>query len=124
MSCVVVEHSIRLYSGLRTVGPDTLARLSAAMPPQGFGGSQGSEGDYQWSTYEQYGGGGADLRPPYQQYTQMAAAEATAWGLQQHQQPQWYDPYGSSGWYSCSCVGVGIGRAWAAWAARGSSVGR
>ena len=24
------------------------------MPPQGFGGSQGSEGDYQWSMYEQY----------------------------------------------------------------------
>ena len=35
-----------------------------------------------------------------QQYTPMAAAEATAWSLQQHQQPQWYDPYGSCGWYT------------------------
>ena len=70
------------------------------MPPQGFGGSQGSDGDYQWPVYEQYGSGGAELRPPFQHYSPMAASEATAWGLQQQQQPQWYDPYGSCGWYT------------------------
>ena len=70
------------------------------MPPQGYGASQGSDGDYQWTTYEQYGSGGADLRPPFHQFTPMAAPEVTAWGLQQQQQPQWYDPYGSCGWYT------------------------
>ena len=78
------------YSGLSA--PDIVALLTTAMPPQGFSGSQGSDGDYHWTGYEQYGGGGADLRPPFQQYTQMAAPEAAAWGLQQQQQPQWYDP--------------------------------
>ena len=77
------------YSGLSL--PDTVARLSTVMPPQGFGGSQGSDGDYQWPVYEQYGSGGAELRPPFQHYSPMAASEATAWGLQQQQQPQWYD---------------------------------
>ena len=72
--CLVsLSNILFVYSGLSA--PDTLARLSTAMPPQGFGGSQGSEGDYQWSTYEQYGGGGADLRPPFQQYSPMAASE-------------------------------------------------
>ena len=47
-----------VYSGLSA--PDTFTRLSTAMPPQAFGGSQsgvGSDGDgdsdYQWPTYEQ-----------------------------------------------------------------------
>ena len=53
------------YSGLSA--PDIVALLTTAMPPQGFSGSQGSDGDYHWTGYEQYGGGGADLRPPYQQ---------------------------------------------------------
>ena len=66
--CLVsLSNILFVYSGLSA--PDTLARLSTAMPPQGFGGSQGLEGDYQWSAYEQYGGGGADLRPQFQQYT-------------------------------------------------------
>ena len=34
--------------------PDIVAHLTTAMPPQGFGGSQGSDGDYHWPVYEQY----------------------------------------------------------------------
>ena len=49
---VVVEHSFRVYN-LDCRRPNTVARLTTAMPPQGFGGSQGSDGDYQWPLYEQ-----------------------------------------------------------------------
>ena len=40
------------YSGLSA--PDIVALLTTAMPPQGFSGSQGSDGDYHWTGYEQY----------------------------------------------------------------------
>ena len=49
---VSLSNILFAYSGLSV--PDIVARLSIAMPPQGFGGSQGSDGDYHWSTYEQY----------------------------------------------------------------------
>ena len=39
------------YSGLSA--PDIVALLTTAMPPQGFSGSQGSDGDYHWTGYEQ-----------------------------------------------------------------------
>ena len=50
--CLVsLSNILFAYSGLSV--PDTFARLSTAMPPQAFGGSQGSDGDYQWPAYEQ-----------------------------------------------------------------------